>query len=417
MSHLTAADPESAVMGLKEVPAGLAAGESAVHRTLGATFLSALNLILKVGSNLVLLSLTLKYLGREQYGIWILLQSFATYLALTEMGIGQTVCNFQNVALARSDHDDVNRILTTTFWLYCLIAASVWILFVILMVSQPVESWLLKAPSSAAANHFRFYLFLAGTLALARVPLTVFPVTLMGLRQTVLRQVVDTTWVLALLAGTVVTLVIGGKLLALLLVTNLVAMAPWLLAYPLARSRHAELEMSSRYWTPKYLLPIFSNSIFFFLYGLGLLFQRIGGNLLAGKFAPLSQIPSFLVLLTLFRIVGWALADIVSQSVHPYIILLNARGEKDRVVMFASLCTKVTFAVAAVYTGLIWLFADTGIHAWLGPGMFLGYMPLACLAGSFLIEVLFLSTSNFMRALNQHRALSLTMATYAGLSL
>src|SRR5262249_52287624 len=154
MSHLTAADPESVAMGIKVPAASLAAGESAGRRTLGATFLSALNLALKVGINLVLLSFTLRYLGREQYGIWIILQSFATYLALSEMGIGQTVCNFQNVALARSDHDEVNRILTTTFWLYCLIAGSVWVLFVILMGSQPVESWLLKASSSAAAHHF-----------------------------------------------------------------------------------------------------------------------------------------------------------------------------------------------------------------------------------------------------------------------
>jgi hypothetical protein len=122
-------------------------------------------------------------------------------------------------------------------------------------------------------------------------------------------------------------------------------------------------------------------------------------------------------MLTLFRIVGWSLAEIVSQSLQPYVILFEARGERDRVIFLAAICTKITFALAVVYAALVWLFADIGSRAWLGHGMFLGYGPVACLGGAFLIDVLFLATNNFMRALNEHRALSITMGGYAALSL
>jgi O-antigen/teichoic acid export membrane protein len=138
---------------------------------------------------------------------------------------------------------------------------------------------------------------------------------------------------------------------------------------------------------------------------------------LAGKFAGLAEVPSLFALLTLFRIVGWSLADIISQTLQPYIIMLEVQGRHDRVVFFAGLCTKLTFVLAASYATLVLLFAKSGLELWLGPGMFPGFGPLALLAGSFLIDVLFLASNNFMRGLNQHRALSIIMAVYAGLSL
>lgn len=408
--------PVEALMSQEVSVAPAARPESAVRRTVGASILSASNLALKVGSNFVLIPITLKYLGREQYGVWILLQSVATYLALSELGIGQTVCNFQNVAFAQADDRRVNQVLTTTFWLYCLLAASAWVIFVFVLATQPVDSWLLKDATQQAAAHFKFYLGLAGTLALVRVPLTVFPVTLIGVRETVLRQIVDTALAVALLVSTLVALMFGGKLLALIVATNLAATLAMLLAYPLVRSRHPGIHMRSSSLSAKLFWPIFSNSIFFFLYGLGLLFQRIAGNLLAGKFVSLAEIPAFFVLLTLFRIVGWSLADIPSQTLQPYVIFLQVSREKDLISRLAALCTKVTFAAATVYAGLIWLFADVGIKFWLGPGMFHGRGPLALLAGSFLIDVLFLATNNFMRGLNRHHALSVVMVAYAGLS-
>jgi len=390
--------------------------ESPVRRTVGASAMATINLAVKIGSNFVIIPLALHYLGREEYAVWIILQSIATYLTMSELGMGQTLLNFQNVAFAKGQHDQVNRVLTTGFGLSTLIVIPVCVAFAVILLTQPVANWLLRDVPTGSVAAFAWYLFLAGTLALLRVPLFVLPTTLLGLRETVLRQLVDGAYAVFLLVGTVLTLVFHGKLLALILVTNLGFIFIMLLSYPLARSRHPEVHLARRFWTPALMWPLFTNSSFFFLYNLGLLFQRLAGNLLAGKLGLLRQVPEMFVLLTLFRVVGWSLADIASQAVQPYIIRSSVQGSQDRVVFFAKLCTKFTFALAIVYAALIWLFADVGIRLWLGPGMFLGYRHLACLGGAFLMEVLFLSTNNFMRALNRHRRLSLVMAGYAVLS-
>ncbi len=390
--------------------------ESPVRRTVGASVLAAVNLGLKIGSNLIIIPVALKYLGREEYAVWIILQSIAMYLTMSELGAGQTVANFQNAAFERGNYSEVSRILTTTFGLNWLTAVPLWVMFAFVLLTMPVEHWLLKDISAGAATGFKVLLLLAGTLALFRVPLQVFSATLLGLRELVLRQVIDGAYAVFLLVGTVLTLFLGGKVLSLILVTNLGFIGITLLSYPLARARHAGVSVATRFWTPSLVWPLFGNSIFFFLYNLGLFFQRLAGNVLAGKFGSLRQVPEMFVLLTLFRVVGWSLADIASQTAIPYINRLPMHGRQDRVVFFAKLCTKLTFALAVGYAALIWVFADIGIRFWLGPGMFLGWGPLACLAGGFLIDVLFLSTNNFMRGLNRHHRLSVVMAVYALIS-
>jgi O-antigen/teichoic acid export membrane protein len=371
---------------------------------------------LKIGANFIMIPIALRFLGREDYAVWIIFQSIAVYLTLAEFGVGQSVVNFQNIAYAKGDYRTVNQVLTTTFGLNWLVVIPMWALCALIILGFPVERWFLKDVSVGAAAGFKALFFLTGTLALFRVPLMALSATLVGVRELVLRQIIEAGYAIFPLIGAVLTLVLGGKVLALILVTNLVLISITALSYPLVRSRHSEVRLASSFWNPALVRPLFANSAFFFLYNLGMLFQRLAGSLLAAKFGTLRQVPEMFVLLTLLRVVGWSLADIVSQTLLPYINRLWVLGQRDRVVFYAKLCTKFTFALALTYSAAVWLLANVGIRIWLGPGMFLGYGPLACLTCSFLVDVLFLPTNNFLRCLNRHRQLALVMAGYAVLS-
>jgi O-antigen/teichoic acid export membrane protein len=383
---------------------------------LSASALSALTLCVKIASNVAVIPIALKSLGREEYGLWIILQSIGTYLVFSDIGLGQTIANSQGVAYAREDYDEVNRLMTTGFGLYWCLIIPIWLLSSVVLLTQPVQAWLLKDSSGVVAHLLKPCLFLFATLTLLRVPVNIFPASLVGLRETSLRQVVECGLALFLLAGTVLTLALGGKLLALILVTNLGLILIPALNYPLILLRHPRVVLARRFWAPGRVSFLLANSSFFLLFGLGLFFQKIAGNILAGKVASLKQVPEMFVLLVLIRVGGWSLADIVSRSLQPYMIMFTVQGRRDRMLFFAKLCTGFTFAFATVYSVLIYQFTEAGLKWWLGPGLFLGYGPLAFLIGSFLIEVLFLSTTNFMLALNRHKGLSAVMGGYAVLS-
>jgi len=390
--------------------------ESPVKRTMGAVTLSAIALLIRIGGNLVLVPLALHFLGKEQFGLFILFQSVAMYLTMAEFGVGQSVVNFQGMAFARGDYEGVNRILATTFGINFLTVVPLWLLCSAAIFLLPSDRWLLSEVPSTLVGSFKPYIFLTTTLALAKIPLQVIPTTLLGVREAHLRQLTDVVLAGGVLLGSIAVLVSGGGLLLLLVVTFLVPIVVMLGTYTVVRSRHPQIRLESKFWTSSLVQSLVANSLFFFLYNLGLFSQRLGGNVLAGKLLSLSEVPAIYVILMLFRVVGWSLAEILSQAVQPYYILFSQEGQKERLLLLARLCTKLTFVLAVVYASAVLFFAELGIRMWLGPGMFVGFGPLVCVIISYLMEVLFLSTNNFMRGLNQHRGLAVIMAAYGVLS-
>jgi O-antigen/teichoic acid export membrane protein len=125
--------------------------ESPVRRTVAAIALATVNLAIKIGSNFLLIPLALRYLGREEYAVWIILQSISVYLTQSERGIGQTVVNFGNAAYVRGDFDELNRILASIFGLFWAIVIPVWIVSTGLLATMPVERWFLRDVSESGA--------------------------------------------------------------------------------------------------------------------------------------------------------------------------------------------------------------------------------------------------------------------------
>jgi len=394
----------------------IASGESPTRRSLSASGLAAINLALRIGTQLLIVPLGVRYLGAEQFGLLILLQSISLYLLLAELGIGQSVVNYLSVAYVRGDSAQFNRILSTSFYVYLGLTAVAWILVVVVATTQPVSRWLLRAPSDKIASAFPFYLIVAASLVLPRIPLNVFTGMLLSIRQTVLRQIVDTAVVVLPFFATCAALVLAKDLVTVLVVSQVTIFLAFLAAYPLARMKYADAHVSRRFWDVALVWPLAHNSLFFALYNIGLLFQRLAGNILGSVVAPLERLPELFLLLMLVRVVGWALADALSQPLMPYAVLMAEDRRWNQLVFVAGLATKGSFTVAVVYSVGVVLLAEPFVKAWLGQTMFLGYGALLCLVGSYLLDVLFLSTNNFMRALNRHHGPALVMFANAGFS-
>lgn len=391
--------------------------ESPTQRTAAAGALSVATLITKILTNAVLVPFGLRYLGREEFGLWVILQTVTSYLLLSDVGLGQTIVNFTNKAYATGDFEQINQILATAFGVYCLVVASIGTLSMLALDRLPVATWLLNASSRDHLAHVTAMLLLAAGLAFLRIPLVSFTAALVGIRQTAERQAIDLACSLFVLAGTVITLLAGGGVRALLLVTNLGLGSLMLFSYRLLRRHHRQIRLRPQSWHPGLIPALLATSIPFFFMAASVVFQRMIGNLLTARFASLLLVPEIYALLTLLRIVGWTLIDIPSRMLQPYAILLEVQGQGERLRWLAALTNTLTFTVAASYGLGVLFLARVGIRLWLGPNMYLGLGVLGPLLAAFLVDALFLSSQNFMMALNRHRGLSLVSILYAGLSL
>jgi O-antigen/teichoic acid export membrane protein len=374
------------------------------------------SIVLKIVTNVWIVRISLQYLGAEQYGIWIAIQSTVGYLALCEAGIGQTVMNWTGGAYAAGDRDRVGRVVVTAFGLYLGIVLVVWGCMTVATASLPIDALILGSRPAFKPEAFALAIWVLGTLTLFRIPLFVFSGALAGLREMPVRQIQDISGQIALALVTFLVLRTGGRLLGLSVGVGVALFASSLLGYGLLVLRHPWIEVRPKQWSQPMLRPMLTNSSFFIVSSIALLIQRSAGNLLVARYASLAEVPAMFAALTLIRIVGWLVADSVSRALQPFVILFWANGEHDRVRFLAELGSKVTFAVAAVFGLLVLLFGREGFEIWLGPGMTLDGPVLGLLVLGFLIDALFLCGTNFLWVVDRHRRLTGVIGFHAALT-
>jgi O-antigen/teichoic acid export membrane protein len=83
--------------------------------------------------NAISLPLTVRYLGAEQFGIWVTISTTVALLVLLDFGIASSMTNLISEAYALDDKDLASRYASTGFWIMVLIAlvlgaagAAVW---------------------------------------------------------------------------------------------------------------------------------------------------------------------------------------------------------------------------------------------------------------------------------------------------
>jgi hypothetical protein len=240
------------------------APENPIRRTSLAGAMMVVTFGLRTLVNLVVISLASRFLVQDEFSLWLVLQSAAMYLALSEMGIAQSISNFTNVALVRNDRPEISRILSTAFGLYWLVVLPVMLVAVVGSWLLPPGRWLVTGMPGALAGTFQVACMLMAVLTLARVPLTVFPASLLGLRELVLWQLYELAVPITLLVATGSALALGGGIVALAVVTNASLAVLALLVYPvLIRPRAPFARLSLAHWDPGLVRKLFVNSSFF----------------------------------------------------------------------------------------------------------------------------------------------------------
>lgn len=70
----------------------------------------------------VTLPLTVRYLGKLEYGVWVTISTTVVMLSVLDLGIANTLTNFISSAYARDDKESAQGYFATAFWLTCGVA-------------------------------------------------------------------------------------------------------------------------------------------------------------------------------------------------------------------------------------------------------------------------------------------------------
>ena len=256
--------------------------------------------------------LTIGYLGKERYGIWILLASLLAWVSLADLGVGNGLRTAIASALASGRRDVVRNLISTAFALLCAIAA---VLGLVVAAAWPWINWVALLGITTEEARAEVGPAIATSLAFF---LLAFPLSITGVTYDALQEgKLQNYWgmvgnIVSLVALVVVTHTHGGLVRLVMaisgtgLIVNVLS-GLWLFGRykPQFAPRPQAVQLSS----VRRLLQ--SGGTFFLIQIVALVvFQT--DNFIVAKFAGSASVPSYSLTYTLF-----------SYSYLPQTILFN----------------------------------------------------------------------------------------------
>lgn len=334
-----------------------------VTATAGASALAAL---VQLGAGLVVVPLSLGYLGSERYGLWMTVTSLTAMLAFADFGMGNGLLNA--IASADGSDDDAEAAAATSSAVFLLTALAA-LLAGLFWMSYPFVAWerLLNAASPALAGDARLVVAVTIMCAIASLPLGTSQRVQMGYQEGFLNGAWNA----------------GGSLLGLLalaIAINHRASLPWLVLC-LAGAPVVALAGNSlalfRYRRPV-LWPrwrLVSSKTMSHLLGVGVLFFAIQLAGAVGYQLPVlaiarllgpSQVTNFSVPLRLFMVMP-ALMGFFLTPLWPAYREALARGDVPWVKRAVRVSLGVCVALNAAWGLALIFYGNALLHWWVGP--------------------------------------------------
>lgn len=321
--------------------------------------------VLTVLATLALLPFSLRYLGTQTYGTWLMIQALAAYAWLLNLGVAGAMQRQLTVSFAENDEVGERRVLTT-------LMVTVLALSLAALATYPILAWALErnlsgAPELIAEARFCLLLALINSVLLiaADIPLVIFSARQDFLSLNAIRSVM----IVLKLAGAVFAIVrwptlqtmgwillIGALVDILALVVATIWRFPALVLRP-GRFSYASFRQGMREGLLMFLVPASSQVM---LQTLTLLVGARLGSAVAVQY----NVPTGVVL----QIIGFMTAAIAAV-IMPFSTELAARGHHEARLTLFYRWSKIAFAITAAAVAVLVVLGPELFIVWLGPGM------------------------------------------------
>ncbi|MBX3434815.1 MAG: hypothetical protein KF847_15970 [Pirellulales bacterium] len=388
---------------------------SAVRSALLANALYVFNTLLRSGMTLLLMPVLVGLLGREQFALWVAVNTITMYLSLSEAGLGQSVVNAIGAAYARNDLRRIGEIMSTAHVLYWLLVVPTALAALACYAWLPVGKWLLAERDVHNAPLLTTCLAAATVFALARIPLLVFTGMLSGICRLPLRLACESAATAACACATVATAWLGVGLLGVTVAANAALLAAALVVAGVASYGRPWARLGRDLVRRELAWPLAKNSSCFFVINASTVLDRSVLTLMAAKMGGLALAPPVFFLLNVFRVAAWSFITAGSRAIQPYVLIWHARGENEKTAAVTALMIKTTSVAAAIFAVLFVPLVEPILAVWLGPDSYPGAGCVALIAGAFLLDAAFAAPTSLLVVMNNHRRLAAATALKATL--
>lgn len=319
--------------------------------------------ILQIVITFVLLPFTIRALGQEQYGTWVLITSLTSYLTMLALGIPMATVRFvARYAAAPDAQDDLDRAVGSCAGLYAIMGFVAMVLGVVLFgifhvtYDIPLE---LQARANAAFGLVVVYIAFG---FFAQLPYGIMSAH----HDFVVKNLVQMGGLFLRLASTYALLVWWPSFVWLAVIQIGTLAFEFTTAMVLVRRRYPRIRVRFSNFDREMVKRLFSFSMFVLMLQVGgqLAFQT--DSLVIGAFLPVSSIPYFTVASSL-AVYTMEFVIAIAAVVMPTTTSLEAQGKMDELRVVFLKWSKITFSLTLLAGAYLLVLGPRFIAWWIGP--------------------------------------------------
>jgi len=308
-----------------------------------------------------LLPFTLRYLGNEQYGTWLLITSFTGYLGLLVLGVPMASVRYITHDASIGDYPAMNKTIATCAGMYLLIGLASFLVGVGLLV---IFERIYNLPVAFRNTARIAYLIVVSTTSLsffAQMPHGIMA----SYHDFVGRNMVQTGSVLIKVLFTVVLLTLKPSIMVLAFVLLIPVILESAIMWMIVSRRYPEVKLDLSLFNWKTMRQIFSFSIFVLVLNIGIQLSFQTDSLVIGKLLDINQIPYYAVANT---IMVYAMQFVIGIAavVMPMATKLQSQGKQDQLKRLFFKWSKITLSLTLLGSLFLIIFGPELIRAWIG---------------------------------------------------
>ena len=359
----------------------------------------------------VMTPIMLQYLGKTGYGIWLLITSLTGYLGLFDLGIQSSTTKYVAEYLAKKDENKFQTLISTTFFIFLIIAGIVLIVTIILALLTDV---IFKIPDRYAEIAPYLVLVIGSQVSVLFIFAT-FTQVISGMQRYELHSLIETITVLVRSVLIYYFLKTGHGLLAVALIAFCSTLAARICYIFILKFLKVRLKLQLRYFDKNILKQIFNYSKISFILIIATKLIYYTDNIVIGVMVSVSGISIYGIA---GRLVGY-MRELVLNATNVLNPAASHSKESDRNSLRTMALYSAQFTTILITPMVIGFFivGDSFIKLWIGGGFEETYTVLITLSIAQLFALPLYGIGSMLYGIAKHSILAKVMVTEAILNL
>ncbi|HEU4779062.1 MAG TPA: oligosaccharide flippase family protein [Steroidobacteraceae bacterium] len=318
-------------------------------------------LVLNMAVALFMSPFLVRSLGDVWYGMWVLIRSTTGYMGMLDAGVRVAVVKFVARADASGESADINRTVSTAYFLYCCVTVVVGLGTVALAIAFPYIFKL--SPDTLVVT--RIVVLIAGVSLGVSLLSAVAGGILTGMQRFDISNQIGIATLIIRTIVIVAVILMGYGIIALAITHLAMQVMNWFVISWFARKIRPDIKVDVREANKESAKKLYGYGSANVISGLGDLLLFRTGEVLAAMFIGPAAVTYYAIAGTLLEYLQ-KLVITMAQTLHPFSSAKQAIGDDRSLQAVALVSTKLCFLIALPVTAGIVIFGHAFIGAWMG---------------------------------------------------